>query len=78
LEQKRAIAESSFVETAGAKLQLLEARQAVVSAAIEFRRAEIDLHEAQGAIEAECRGLSPEMIAAEVLPAETIPAPQAD
>jgi hypothetical protein len=78
LEQKRSIAESSFVESAGAKLQLLEARQAVVSAAIDFRRAEVDLHEAQGAIEAECRGLSSEMIAAELPAGEVIPAPKAD
>lgn len=54
IEQKRAIGESSFVELAEAQLKLIEARQSVVSAVMKFKRAEVDLHELQGALVAEC------------------------
>lgn len=56
LRQLRTTGEASFVEIDGARLKRIEAQQEYVSALAAWKRAEVELHQAEGALEAECRG----------------------
>ncbi|MBL9084111.1 MAG: TolC family protein, partial [Planctomycetales bacterium] len=54
LQELRETGASNFIDLNTAKLRIVEAEQAVVSAAAELKRAEVELHELEGAIVFEC------------------------
>lgn len=54
LEELRTTGGSTFIDLNAGRLHLIEAKQAVVSAVAELKRAEAELHELEGAIVAEC------------------------
>ncbi len=54
LEELRATGGSTFIDLSAGRLHLIEAKQAVVSAVAELKRAEAELHELEGAIVFEC------------------------
>jgi len=54
LEELRETGGANFIDIATAKLHVVEAEQAVVSAVAELKRAEVELHELEGALVAEC------------------------
>lgn len=56
LEELRTTGEASFVDLALARIKRIEAQQSLVSAVAAWKRAEVELHQHEGALEAECRG----------------------
>ncbi|MCE9605315.1 MAG: hypothetical protein K8U03_10485 [Planctomycetia bacterium] len=57
LEELHTTGQASFLEIDAARIKRIEAQQAVVSAVTAWKRAEVELHQHEGALEAECRGL---------------------
>jgi hypothetical protein len=56
LEELRTTGEATFVDLALARIKRIEAQQTLVSAVASWKRAEVELHQHEGALEAECRG----------------------
>lgn len=56
LQELRTTGEASFVDLDMARLKRIESQQAHVSAVAAWKRAEVELHQHEGALEAECRG----------------------